>query len=127
MPKTLIAPEGLPKPVGPYSVGIRTGQLLFISGQIAINHKGDFDEKLSVGDQTKIIMKNLENILKSQKLGLNQAVKTTIFLTDIKDFTLVNEIYGGFFPSAPPARSTFQVAALPKNAKIEIEMIASFD
>ena len=122
--KKAVHTEKAPKPVGPYSQGIRAGDLLFLSGQVAIDPSTGKLSSGSAGEQTSVIMENLRAILQAEALDFPDVVKTTIFLTDMADFSEVNRIYGGFFNSNPPARSTLQVAALPLGARLEIEMIA---
>ena len=122
--KKAVHTEKAPKPVGPYSQGIRAGDLLFLSGQVAIDPSTGKLSSGSAGEQTSVIMENLRAILQAEALDFSDVVKTTIFLTDMADFSEVNRIYGGFFNSNPPARSTLQVAALPLGARLEIEMIA---
>ena len=122
--KKAVHTEKAPKPVGPYSQGIRAGDLLFLSGQVAIDPSTGKLSSGSAGEQTSVIMENLRAILQAEALNFSDVVKTTIFLTDMADFSEVNKIYGGFFNSNPPARSTLQVAALPLGARLEIEMIA---
>ncbi|MFX0016316.1 MAG: RidA family protein [Promethearchaeota archaeon] len=109
--------------VGPYSPAIQTSRKkhIYVSGQIATNLDAD------IQTQTREIIEKIENILNEAKAYLSDIVKTTIFLTDINDFALVNEEYAKFFPSEPPARATIQVAALPLGARIEIEAIAARD
>jgi len=122
--KKAVHTEKAPNPVGPYSQGIRAGDLLFLSGQVAIDPSTGKLSSGSAGEQTSVIMENLRAILQAEALDFSDVVKTTIFLTDMADFSEVNKIYGGFFNSNPPARSTLQVAALPLGARLEIEMIA---
>jgi 2-iminobutanoate/2-iminopropanoate deaminase len=109
--KKAVHTEKAPKPVGPYSQGIRAGDLLFLSGQVAIDPCTGKLSSGSAGEQTSVIMENLRAILQAEALDFSDVVKTTIFLTDMADFSEVNKIYGGFFNSNPPAR-------------LEIEMIA---
>ena len=98
---------------------------VFVSGQVALDPSGG-DTPTDVVDQTRLIMNNLGLILRDLGLGYDDIVKTTIFLTDVADFGPVNEVYGGYFSAEPPARSTFQVAALPRPAfKVEIEAVAA--
>ncbi|MCQ2560084.1 MAG: RidA family protein, partial [Clostridia bacterium] len=113
--------------VGPYSQAIQKGNLIFLSGQIPLLPETG---KLIEGDiqvQTAQCLKNLEAVLKAAGLGLNHIVKTTVFLTDLQSFALVNETYGQFFTQNPPARSCVEVSALPKGALLEIEAIACCD
>lgn len=122
--KILIANhQNLPKTIGPYSHSISYGNLIFVSGQIGIDPKSN-TLKPSIQDQTIQIFENLKIILKNNNSDLNHITKTTIFLTDIKQFESINKIYGSYFGNQFPARSTIEVVALPKNASIEIECIA---
>lgn len=113
-----------PAPIGPYSQAIQAGPFLFCSGQIALDPKTN---QVVVGDvkaQAEQVMKNVEAVLTAGGLKFGDVVKTTIFLTSMGDFPIVNEIYGRFFPSNPPARSTVEVRGLPKNVQVEIEVTA---
>ncbi len=124
MKKRVIQTDKAPKAIGPYSQAIRAGNFLFLSGQIPLDPKTG---KLVNGDirrQTQQVLENIKGVLESQKLGMEDVVKVTIFLKNIGDFNQVNEVYGTYFPSSPPARSTVGVAALPRDAEIEIEAIA---
>jgi 2-iminobutanoate/2-iminopropanoate deaminase len=122
--KTVVSSADAPAAIGPYSQAIAAGTLLFCSGQLPIVPiTGD----LVGGDisaQTRQVFENMGAVLKSGGSSFAQVVKTTVFLTDLSDFGAMNSVYGEFFPDAAPARSTIQVAALPKGAKIEIEAIA---
>src|SRR5450432_3294202 len=112
------------KEIGPYSQAIVAGNLIFTSGQIPLDPA---TQTLVTGDiraQTERVMENLGAVLKAAGVDFPQVVKSTIFLADLADFAVVNEVYGKRFLSNPPARSTVQVAALPKGAKVEIELIA---
>ncbi len=112
-----------PKPIGPYSQAIISGNLIFCSGQIGINpDTGELGEDIEA--QTKQVLKNLKEILTEAHSSLEKVIKTTIFLKNIEDFKKVNEIYGEFFSSHKPARSTVEVSNLPKGALVEIEIIA---
>ena len=116
--------DAAPKAIGPYSQAIVAGNLIFTSGQIPLDPA---TQQLVTGDiraQTERVMENLGAVLQAAGAGFAQVVKSTIFLADLADFAIVNEVYGKRFPSNPPARSTVQVAALPKGAKVEIELIA---
>lgn len=116
--------ESTIKAVGPYSAYRKSGNLIFISGQLPIDPKTNSIVSERVEDQAEQSLKNLKTLLEEQNLDMSAVVKTTVFLADIKDFNVVNEIYSGFFESPYPARSAFQVAALPKGALIEVEAIA---
>ena len=120
-----------PKPIGPYSQAIRCGDFLFISGQLAIDPKtGVYTPTLSADEETKIVLQHIGVILKAAQLTYQDIVKTSIFLTKMKDFPLINAVYEKFFSCtdkqfAPPARETIEVAGLPLGAKVEISCIAS--
>lgn len=123
MLKSLVT-EDAPAAFGPYSQGIDAGGLVFVSGQLGVDPKtGEMAE--GTAEQAKLVMKNIAAVLAQAGCTYDNVVKTTIFLADINDFSAVNEIYGACFTKTKPARSTFQVAALPKNAKVEIEVIAA--
>ena len=114
--------EKAPTAVGPYTQGIRSGDFLFISGQLPIDMAtGEYPG--TIKEQTRCCLQNLDAIAKEANTSLKNAVKMTVFMTDINDILEMNAAYAEFFPDTPPARSTFQVAALPKNAPIEIEAI----
>ena len=119
-----IASDRAPAPIGPYSQAIRAGNFVFCSGQIAFDPTtGD----LIAGDvaaQTRRTMQNIEAILEAASATFANVVKTTIFLVDMNDFAAVNAVYGEYFKETPPARSTVAVAALPRGARVEIEVIA---
>ena len=114
-----------PQAIGPYSQGIKTDELLFASGQIAIDPANGNLVDGGIAAQTRRAMENVKNILVAAGLNFSHVVKTTVFLTDMGDFATVNKIYGEYFPSNPPARSCVAVAALPKGALVEVEIIAS--
>lgn len=122
--KRIISTNDAPAAIGPYSQAVRVGSLLFSAGQIPLDPKTGQIVSGDVGTQTRRVLDNLQAVLQADSLNFSHVVKTTIFLTDLADFQTVNEIYGTYFKDQPPARSTVQVAALPKNAKIEIEVIA---
>lgn len=121
----IIEPADSPKPVGPYSHAVRAGDLLFCSGQIPLTKDGKLVEG-GIREQTKQVLENVAAILRDQKLSFENAVKTTVFLTDLSEFAEMNAVYSEFFRTRFPARSTIQVAALPRGARVEIEVIASF-
>ncbi|MEH7115715.1 Rid family detoxifying hydrolase [Neobacillus niacini] len=116
--------ENTIKAVGPYSSYRKSGNLLFISGQLPIDPNTNAIVSNNIDDQAKQSLQNLRALLEELNLDMSAIVKTTVFLSDIKDFNTVNEIYSRFFESPYPARSAFQVAALPKGALIEVEAIA---
>ncbi|MDF0479275.1 RidA family protein [Vagococcus sp. PNs007] len=122
--KKEIKTQHAPKAIGPYSQGMATEQLLFISGQLPLNPEtGEMGE--DVVTQTKQSLSNLKAILEQDGLMMSDVVKTTIFVKDIEEFAAVNEVYGEFFSEPYPARSTIEVARLPKDAKVEIEAIVT--
>ncbi|WQW03022.1 RidA family protein [Helicobacter pylori] len=113
-----------PKAIGPYSQAIVTNDLVFVSGQLGIDiSTGEF-KGADIHSQTTQSMENIKAILKEANLGMDSVVKTTILLKSLDDFAVVNEIYGSYFTEPYPARATFQVAKLPKDALVEIEAIA---
>ncbi len=122
--KKIISTSAAPAAIGPYSQAIRSGDFLFCSGQIPLDPKNGQMVSDDITPQTRRVMDNISGLLKSEGLSLADVLKTTIFLTDLGNFQTVNEIYGSYFTSEPPARSTVQVSALPKGAKVEIEVIA---
>jgi 2-iminobutanoate/2-iminopropanoate deaminase len=122
--KKIISTSDAPAAIGPYSQAIRSGKFIFCSGQIPLDPKSGKMVADDVGAQTQQVLDNISGLLKSEGLSLDDVLKTTIFLTDLGNFQIVNEIYGSYFNNQPPARSTVQVSALPKGAKIEIEIIA---
>jgi 2-iminobutanoate/2-iminopropanoate deaminase len=124
MANQVIATDEAPKAIGPYSQAIASGDLVFTSGQIPLDPKTQEMVKGDIRAQAERVMENLRGVLEAAGASFAQVVKTTIFLADLGDFTAVNEVYGKRFASSPPARSTVQVAALPKGARVEIEMIA---
>ena len=124
MGKKVIQTDRAPKAIGPYSQAIQAGSFLFLSGQIPLDPKTGELVKGDIRQQTEQVLKNIKGILESQKLGVGDVVKVTIYLKNIENFNQVNEIYGTYFPTNPPARSTVEVARLPRNAEIEIEAIA---
>jgi len=124
MKKQVIKTEKAPKAIGPYSQAIQAGNFLFLSGQIPLDPKTGELVKGDIQQQTQQVLENINGVLESQKLGMEDVVKVTIFLKDIGNFNQVNEVYALYFPSSPPARSTVEVAKLPKDADIEIEAVA---
>jgi 2-iminobutanoate/2-iminopropanoate deaminase len=122
--KKIISTAEAPAAIGPYSQAIHSGDFVFCSGQIPLDPKSGQMVSDDIAAQTRRVLDNISGLLKSQGLSLGNVLKTTIFLTDLANFQVVNEIYGFYFSNEPPARSTVQVSALPKGAKIEIEVIA---
>ena len=123
--KEIISTENAPGAIGPYSQAIKTGGMIFCSGQIPIDPvTGEFVSN-DVGEQTEQVLKNLNAVLKAGGSGLEQVVKTTVFLADMSDFAAMNEVYGRYFTENKPARATVQAARLPRDARVEIECIAT--
>ena len=117
--------EKAPAAIGPYSQAIRAGDLVFASGQIALDpSSGEIPEGISIGEETERVMRNLMAVLEAAGCLPAHVVKTTIYLVDLGSFLEVNRIYGSFFGSPPPARATVQVSALPKGARVEIDAVA---
>lgn len=125
--KTLIQPKDSPPAVGPYNHAVRVDNLLFSSGQIPLDPAApDAPMPADIRAQAERVLKNVGAILADQGLGFEHVVKSTVYLTDLQDFATVNEVYAEFFTTAHPARSCVQVAALPKGANVEIEIIAHY-
>lgn len=122
--KTIINTESAPAPIGPYSQAVQAGNMLFISGQIAINPLTNELKIADIESETIQVMQNLEQLLLEANYTFEDVVKTSIFLSDMQLFTKVNEIYGRYFKSNFPARETVAVLGLPKNVKVEISVIA---
>jgi 2-iminobutanoate/2-iminopropanoate deaminase len=122
--KEPISTKSAPAAIGPYSQAIRAGGLVFLSGQIPLDPITGVMETGNIAAQTERVMKNLAAVLEASQCTFDDVVRTTIFLVDLADFQVVNETYGRYFHSVPPARATVQVAALPKGAKVEIDAIA---
>ena len=123
MKETVLTDRG-PKPIGPYSQAIRANGFLYVSGQVALDPKTGELAGADIRLQTERVLQNLKGILEAAGVNLGHVVKTTVFLKDLNDFAAMNEVYGGYFKAAPPARSTVQVSRLPKDALVEIEVIA---
>lgn len=120
----IISTENAPGAIGPYSQAVKSGNMVFCSGQIPIDTAtGEFVSN-DVAEQTRQVLKNLEAVLKAAGAGLNGVVKTTVFLADMNDFTAMNEVYAEFFNDNKPARATVQAARLPRDARVEIDCIA---
>jgi 2-iminobutanoate/2-iminopropanoate deaminase len=122
--KEIIKTERAPKAIGPYSAGIKTEQLVFTAGQLGIIPESGNIIEGGIENETRQALLNIQQILESAGSSLDLVVKTTVYLRDMNEFTRMNTIYAGFFAENPPARSTVQVAALPKGAAVEIEAIA---
>ena len=123
MGKRVIQTEKAPKAIGPYSQAIQAGNLLFLSGQIPIDPATEEVVRGWIQQQTRQVLENIKGLLESQGLGMEDVVKVTIFLKDTENFKPLNELYATYFPSSPPARSTVEVARLPREVDVEIEVI----
>jgi 2-iminobutanoate/2-iminopropanoate deaminase len=122
--KDIVLTDRGPKPIGPYSQAIKSNGFVFVSGQIALDPKtGEFAAP-DIKVQTEKVFENLKGILEASGASLNHVVKATVYLKDMNQFAAMNEVYARFFTAAPPARSTVQVAGLPKDALVEIDVIA---
>jgi 2-iminobutanoate/2-iminopropanoate deaminase len=122
--KEAVLSQNAPQPIGPYSQAIRSGGLLFCSGQIALDPKTGQISSPEIEGQTRQVIENLQAVLEAAGGSLDCVVKTTIFLKSMNDFPKVNEIYGSYFKGTPPARSTVEVSRLPKDVLVEVEAIA---
>jgi len=120
-----ISTDRAPKAIGPYSQGIATGELLFLSGQVPLDPATGSLLKGTVQEEVARVLENLKAVLEAAGSGLDRVVRTTVFLTDLGDFEAMNEVYGRYFGAVRPARSTVQVTALPRGARVEIDAIAS--
>jgi len=122
--KDRVHTDDAPKAIGPYSQAIKTNGLIFASGQIALDPSTMQIVEGGIREQTERVLKNLAAVLQASGSSLDQVVKTTVFLADLGDFTEMNETYARFFGATPPARSTVEVARLPRDVKVEIDVIA---
>lgn len=122
--KKIVLSTDAPKPIGPYSQAVEVDGWLFCSGQIPLNPRTGEVLKGSIAEQTKLVMSNIDAVLRAANSSFSEVVKTTIFLKSMNDFPNVNEVYSSYFESNPPARSTVEVSGLPKGVDIEIEVIA---
>jgi len=123
--KKIISTNEAPGAIGPYSQAVRSGSLLFCSGQIPLDPKSGQIVSGDITAQTRRVLDNIAALLRAEGLNFDDVAKTTVFLTNLDDFQIVNEIYGSYFKQNPPARSTVQVSALPRGANVEIEVIAA--
>ncbi|WP_143308270.1 RidA family protein [Chitinophaga vietnamensis] len=124
MEKQIINTNNAPAPIGPYNQAVKAGNTLFVSGQIPLDPATGELVTTGIVDETQLVMKNLQAVLTAAGMGFSDVVKTTIFITDMKTFPQVNEVYGSYFTGNYPARETVQVAALPKGVNVEISVIA---
>jgi len=122
--KKIVSTEKAPKAIGPYSQAIQTEKLVFTAGQVGLDPATMELVEGGIEAQTRQVLTNLRHVLETADSGLNFIIKTTVFLQDLSDFARMNSVYAEFFPENPPARSTVQVAALPRGALVEIECIA---
>jgi len=125
--KQAVSSPDAPKAIGPYSQAVRAGQLLFLSGQVPIDPATGLMIDGDIAAQTRRVFENLGAVLKAGGRSFADVVRTTVFLADMNDFAAMNEVYGQYFKEPYPARATVQVARLPKDSKVEIDLIASFD
>jgi 2-iminobutanoate/2-iminopropanoate deaminase len=125
--KKIIKTDRAPKAIGPYSAGVKTGSFIFTAGQLGIIPETGNIIEGGIENETRQALKNIQHILEEAGSSLDLIVKTTVFLQDMSEFTRMNAVYAEFFQADPPARSTVQVAALPKGGAIEIEAIALTD
>lgn len=126
MPKKHVATSQAPKPIGPYSQGVISGGFLFASGQIPLDPDSGALVEGDIEAQTEQVMKNLMAILREAKMGAENVVKATVYLVDLADFPKMNDVYARYLGKEPPARSTVQVAALPRGVKVEIDVVAAY-
>ncbi|HKM68254.1 MAG TPA: RidA family protein [Candidatus Acidoferrum sp.] len=123
--KNIVLTDRAPKPIGPYSQAIKANGFVFVSGQIALEPKTGEFVGTDVRQQTERVLENLKAILEASGAPLNHVVKTTVYLKDMNEFAAMNEVYARYFTAAPPARSTVQAARLPKDALVEIDVVAA--
>jgi len=122
--KGIVSSNDAPKAIGPYSQAVKAGGMVFISGQIPIDSKTGMVVQSDIKTQTKLVMENVKAIITAAGCAMSDIVKATIYLKNMDDFAVVNEVYGGYFPINPPARATVEVSRLPKDVAIEIDFIA---
>lgn len=121
--REIILTKNAPAPIGPYSQGIKVGNTLYVAGQVGLTPEGKLDTS-SVENECKQALNNVKAIVEAAGINMQQVVKATLYVTDLKSFSKINEVYAAYFPQNPPARETVQVAALPKGANFEISVIA---
>ena len=125
--KQAVSSPDAPKAIGPYSQAVRAGQLLFLSGQVPLDPATGEIVRGDIAAQTRRVFENLAAVLKAGGRSFSDVVRTTVFLADMNDFAEVNKVYGSYFSEPYPARATVQVARLPKDARVEIDVIASYE
>ena len=123
--KNVVITDRGPKPIGPYSQAIKANGFVYLSGQVALDPKTGEMAGSDIGQQTERVFENIKGILEAAGANLHHVIKATVFLKDMNDFAAMNEVYARYFAAAPPARSTVQVSRLPKDALVEIEVIAA--
>ena len=123
--KDIVLTDKGPKPIGPYSQAVKSGGFMFASGQVALDPKTNDFFGGDIRQQTERVMENIKAIVEAAGSNLHHVVKTTVFLKNMNDFSAMNEVYAKYFAAAPPARSTVEVARLPKDAQVEIEVIVA--
>lgn len=121
--REVVFTKNAPAPIGPYSQAIKTGHMVYVSGQIAMTAEGKLDTA-SIEAECKQVLENIKAVIEASGLKMDQVVKSTIYTTDLKNFSRINEVYKTYFTINPPARETVQVVALPKGAHVEIAVIA---
>jgi len=126
VPSKYVSTPLAPRPIGPYSQGVISGGFLFCSGQIALDPETGELVDGDVAVQTERVLQNLVAVLKEAKMGPENVVKTTVYLTDMADFPAMNEVYGRYLGARPPARSTVAVAGLPRGVRVEIDVVAAY-
>jgi 2-iminobutanoate/2-iminopropanoate deaminase len=122
--REIVSTDHGPKAIGPYSQAVKANGFVFISGQVALNPATGQLVEGGIAQQTERVLENLRGIVEASGSSMHKAVKVSVFLKDMNDFAAMNEVYARFFPSAPPARSTVEVSRLPKDVRIEIDLIA---
>jgi 2-iminobutanoate/2-iminopropanoate deaminase len=125
--KLAVSSPGAPKPIGPYSPALRAGQLLFVSGQVPTDPATGNLVTGDIAAETRQVMDNIGRLLNAGGLDFSAVVRSTVFLADMNDFQAMNAVYGAYFAEPYPARATVQVARLPRDARVEIDVIASYD
>ena len=123
--KEIVTTDRGPKPIGPYSQAVKSNGFLYLSGQVALDPKTNEMNAGDIRQQTERVLENIKGILEAAGSNLHHVVKTTVFLKDMNEFPAMNEVYARYFTAAPPARSTVQAVRLPKDALVEIEVIAA--
>ena len=125
MKKEIVSTDKAPAAIGPYSQAVKYGGLVFTSGQIPLDPVSGEVVSGDIAAQTRQVLKNLQEVLTAGGSSLDKIIKTTVFIKDMNDFSVINEVYASFFTQSPPARSTVEVARLPKDVRIEIEAVAA--